>query len=105
HNALAFEPARQAEAAHVFLDTARLAQREEEAAAGRLAPAADAAFGDRLARDGRERIERARMVRDVRVGNPRHLALARPVIGGGHVDARTDEVLLDQLVRVAAGDP
>ena len=38
------------------------------------------------------------------VDDPRHLAFARAVVGRRHVDARADEVLLDQLVRVAARD-
>ena len=89
---------------HVLGDTARFAQREVEAAAGRFTPAAHAAFGDRLARDARERIERSGIERLIRVHDPRHLAFAGAVVGRRHVDARSDEVLLDQLVRVAARD-
>ena len=57
-----------------------------------------------FAGDARERFELAGVKLPVGVGDPRHLALARAVVGRGHVDAGTDELLAIELVRVAARD-
>ncbi len=76
---------------------------EQAAARGFLAPA-HAALRDRLAGDAAEGIELSGIQRGVGVDNPRHLALAGAVVGRGHVDARADEVFLDQFVRVAPRD-
>ena len=89
---------------HVVDLVAHLAQPEEDAAAGRLDPAADAALGDGLAGHAGHRVDRARIERRVRVVDPRHLPRACPVVGRGDVDAGADEVLLDELGRVAARD-
>ena len=51
-----------------------------------------------------ERVELVGRHRLVGVDDPRHLALARAVVRRRHVHAGTDEVLLDQLVRVAPRD-
>ena len=103
-DALALEARRQAERLHVVGVRARLADGEEQPAAGGLAAAAHAALGDRLAGDAAERVELPGMQRRVGVDDPGHLALAGAVVGRRHVDAGADEVLLDQLVGVAAGD-
>src|SRR4029453_15973464 len=103
-DALALEAAREAERLHVIGLIAHLAQPEEDTATRRLDAAADAALGHGLARDAGHRIDRARIERRVRVVDPRHLARARAVIGCRHVDAGADEVLLDELGRIAAGD-
>ena len=59
-DALAVEAGRQAEPLHVVGFVAGLAQREEQAAAGRFLAAAHAALRDRLAGDAAERVELAR---------------------------------------------
>ena len=101
---LSVETDRQSERAHVVGRTARLGQGEHQPAAGRFAAAVDAAFGDRLAGDARERLELAGVQLAVRIGDPRHLALAGSVVGRGHVDAGADELLAIELVGVAARD-
>jgi hypothetical protein len=58
----------------------------------------------RLAGHAANGVELPRMQGGVGVGHPRHFPLARAVVGRGHVDARADEVLLHQLVGVAARD-
>ena len=105
HYALALEARRQPQRAHVVGLRAHLADGEEQAAAGGLAPAVDAALRQRLAGDAAARVELSGMQRRVGVGDPRHLALARAVVGRRHVDAGADEVLLHELVRVAPRDP
>src|SRR5262249_43906302 len=82
----------------------RLTQSEDHAAARRLAAAAHAPLRQGLAGDARPVVDATRVEGVVRVGDPRHLALAGAVIGGGDVDAGTDEVLRNQLGGVAAGD-
>jgi hypothetical protein len=64
----------------------------------------DAAFGHRLARHACQRFELASVQLAVRVCDPRHLALAGSVIRRGHIDARADELLAIELVRVTARD-
>ena len=99
-DALAGQAGSEPERAHVVVDGAHFAQREVEPAARGFAPAADAALADGLARHARQRVEPVGRHRLVGVDDPRHLALARAVVRRRHVHARTDEVLLDQLVRV-----
>ena len=99
-DALAGQAGSEPERAHVVVDGAHFAQREVQPAARGFAPAADAALADGLARHARQRVETVGRQRLVGVDDPRHLALARAVIRRRHVHARTDEVLLDQLVRV-----
>ena len=104
HQPLAFEAGRQSQRLHVLRAAARLAQREHQPAARGFAAAVDAAFGDRLSGDARQRFELAGVELAVGIGNPRHLALAGAVVGRRHVDAGADELLAHQLVGVAAGD-
>jgi dienelactone hydrolase len=104
-DALALEAGRQAEGVHVDGVGARRAQRVHQAAARRLRPAPDSALRDRLAGDARNRIEMSRVERGVGVHDPPHLALAGAGIGRGDVEARTDQVLSRQFVRIPASDP
>ena len=103
-HALAVEAERQPKAFHFVGFIACFAQREVEAAAGGLLAPAHSALRHGLAGHAAERIERAGIERRVSVGHPRHLALTGAVIRRRHVDAGAEEILLGQLMRVAAGD-
>jgi hypothetical protein len=77
---------------------------EGHPAAGRLGAAADAPLGDRLAGHARRPLQLVVGQGGVGVDDPGHLPRAGAEVGGGHVDAGADEVLLDQLEGVAPGD-
>ena len=64
----------------------------------------DAAFRHRFAGHARQRFELSRVQLAVRVGDPRHLALAGSIIRRRHVDAGPDELFARELVRVPARD-
>jgi hypothetical protein len=61
-------------------------------------------LGEGFPGDASPVVDAARVERVVRVGDPRHLALAGAVVGSRNVDAGSDEVLGDQLGGVAARD-
>jgi hypothetical protein len=60
---------------------------------------------DRLAGDAGVGVELRRVERLEGVDDPDHLALAGSVVGRGDIERRADEVLLDQLRRVAPDHP
>src|SRR5262249_37205627 len=104
HDALAREAGRQTERFHVLGLRARFPEPVEDAASCRLDATPDPALRHWLAGDTGERVDLSRIEGRVRVRDPRHLARAGPVVRGEDVDAGADEVLLDELRRVAAGD-
>src|SRR5262245_7356737 len=99
--ALPFDPGREAERLRVGRIAARLREGVHESASGGLAAAVDAAFRHRLAGDAGERLELSGVELSVRVCDPRHLALTGAVVGRRNVDAGADELLADELVRIA----
>src|SRR4030095_5111890 len=105
HDALAGEAGREAVSLGELRVRERVANAEVDAAPGRLGAALDAALVDRLPRDAADRIDLAGMELRVGVRDPGHLARPAPVVGRGDVNARPDEVLLDELRGVAARDP
>src|SRR5262249_61571923 len=78
-DALALQPAIEAEPLHVVDVTARLAQAVVHAAPGGLHAPPNTALGDGLSRDARELVDSPRVEGAVGVGNPRHLARPRAV--------------------------
>ena len=74
------------------------------AAAGGLDAAVDATEVHRLAGHAAHAVCLLGEQGLVRVGDPAHLAFTGAHVGGGHVEARMDEVALGQFLREAAGD-
>ena len=74
------------------------------ASARGLRASVDAPMLDRLAGDAGHVVHVLRVEVFVRVGHPRHLALPRSHIGGGHVGGGVQEAFADQLMREAPGD-
>ena len=89
---------------HIFRDIARLADAEIYASTGRPSPTVNSALFDRFARHTRHRVQRPRIQRSIRVGDPRHFTLSGAVVGRRNIYPRTNEILTHQFIRVAAGD-
>src|SRR5262249_29698033 len=105
YHALSFYSFRQAQRPHIFLVTAGFAEGKVDSSSGRLPSPPDASLGNGLSRHTRQPVELAGMDRHIGIGNPGHFSLAGSIIGSGNIDARSDEVLLRQFVRVAASYP
>ena len=101
---LAVEPRAEAERLHVVLLRAGFPEHVVQSAAGRLGAPRDAPLRHGLARDASQGIDLIAADGLVRVRDPGHLAGARAEVGRRHVDRGSDEVLADQLVRVAPRD-
>ena len=102
---LALDPGLEADRLHVLSDAADLAQREENAAAGRLDAAVDTALGDRLGGDAGERVDVVWRERGVGVGDPGHLPRTGREVRRGDIEGGSDEVLAEQLEGEPARDP
>ena len=103
-DALAVDAGCEAQPPHVVGLGARLVQNVVEPPARRLDPPVDPPLRFRLPGHAPEGVDLVGMERLVGVGDPRHLPLARSVVGCGHVDGGADEVLAGQLVGVAPRD-
>ncbi len=101
---LAVERARQPRLGLVLGVAEEFAQGVLHPAARRFHPAGNAAGIERLARHAGAGIDIGGVHPVVLIGHPRHFALARAHVGGGHVLGGVDQVALDQLVGEAAGD-
>ena len=103
-HALTLQIAGQAGGGAVLGVAEELAQRELHAPARRLDPALDATCMGRLAGHTGFGVDVGGVHARILVGDPRHFALARPHVRGGHILRRVDQVALDQLIGKAAGD-
>ena len=102
-DALALDAGREADGGHVGGGGGRLGDADGDAAARGLGATGDAVEGDGLARDAGEGVELVGVEDGVGVDDPGHLALARAVVRGGHVDGGADHVLAVEFGDVAAG--
>ena len=98
------QPSRQPQVGHVVFLAARLAECVEDASPRRLLAALNPTLRHRLSGHEAQRVNLIASKRLIGVGDPRHLAGACPQIGCGDVDRGAQEILLDQLVGIAAGD-
>ena len=104
-NGLAFERAFEAGSFSILRVAEEFADAVHHAPARRFGASRNAAQADRFAGDTAEGIDIVRAVFHISVGDPRHLLGAGAKIRCRNVDARTNEVLLDQLECVSPGDP
>src|SRR6266498_5265324 len=100
HYALALDSGGESQRPHFFPLGAGLPKCVEQPASGGLAPAPYAFLRYRLSGDTCRGVQAPGIERLVSVEDPCHLPLACAVIWRRHVNARPDEILFDQLVRV-----
>ena len=101
---LSVESRRELEFVHLLGGIADLSNSVEHAPSGSIEPAPDPLLLDRLAGHAGFRVLLTVRHRLVGVHDPRHLGGAGSVVGGGDIDSRAYETLLDQFVGVTAGD-
>ena len=101
---LAFEAALQTAPGRVVPVAEELAQHVQDAAAGRLHAARNAALGHGLAGDAGQRVDVGGVELPVLVRHPGHLARAGADVGRGHVPARADVAAIGELLGEASRD-